>query len=224
MKVAQFLGNCFFLSGIFFRQFQALPPGCPAYLVPYATSSLIVHTIWVGRFRFDCTVSLTVVCGQRKEGAVMVFILSKIKCFFRLLQSAALHFRRHCMLRRYPWSASVHSVMWCSSSSAHFCHVSAFLTGLSFAVCQPFFCHCASQWLFMVLKMCPHPVYTVAQHVFVRMAKAFCMSRSASSFSVVLSAYSIPPRVTGLPVDEMYSTSHAPAARLVDGPLKDVSM
>ena len=90
MKVAQFLGNCFFLSGIFFRQFQALPPGCPAYLVPYATSSLIVHTIWVGRFRFDCTVSLTVVCGQRKEGAVMVFILSKIKCFFRLLQSAAL--------------------------------------------------------------------------------------------------------------------------------------
>ncbi len=91
MKVAQFLVNCFFLSGIFFRQFQALPPGCPAYLVPYATSSLIVHTIWVGRFRFDCTVSLTVVCGQRKEGAVMVFILSKIKCFFRLLQSAALH-------------------------------------------------------------------------------------------------------------------------------------
>ena len=92
MKVAQFPGNCFFLSGIFFRQFQTLPPGCPAYLVPYAASSLIVHTIWVGRFRFDCTVSLTVVCGQRKEGAVMVFILSKIKCFFRLLQSAALHF------------------------------------------------------------------------------------------------------------------------------------
>ena len=90
MKVAQFPGNCFFLSGIFFRRFQTLPPGCPAYLVPYAASSLIVHTIWVGRFRFDCTVSLTVVCGQRKEGAVMVFILSKIKCFFRLLQSAAL--------------------------------------------------------------------------------------------------------------------------------------
>lgn len=91
MNVAQFPGNCFFLSGIFFRRFQALPPGCPVYLVPYAASSLIVHTIWVGRFRFDCTVSLTVVCGQRKEGAVMVFILSKIKCFFRLLQSAALH-------------------------------------------------------------------------------------------------------------------------------------
>ena len=90
MKVAQFLGNCFFLSGIFFRQFQALPPGCPAYPVPYATNSLIVYTIWVGRFRFDCTVSLTVVCNQRKEIAVMVFILSKIKCFFRLLQSAAL--------------------------------------------------------------------------------------------------------------------------------------
>ena len=51
----------------------------------YAVSSLIVHTIQAGRFRFDCTVSLTAVCGQRNEGAVMVFILSKIKCFFRLL-------------------------------------------------------------------------------------------------------------------------------------------
>ena len=90
VKMAQFFRNRFFLSEIFFRQFQALPPGCPAYLVPYAVSSLIVHTIQAGRFRFDCTVSLTAVCGQRKEIAVMVFILPKIKCFFRLLQSAAL--------------------------------------------------------------------------------------------------------------------------------------
>ena len=58
---------------------------------PHAAGSIIVHTIHAGRFLFDCTVSLTAVCGQQKEGAVMVFILSKLKCFFRLLQSAALH-------------------------------------------------------------------------------------------------------------------------------------
>jgi len=59
---------------------------------PHAAGSIIVHTIQAGRFLFDCTVSLTAVCGQQKESAVMVFILSKIKCFFRLLQSAALQF------------------------------------------------------------------------------------------------------------------------------------
>ncbi|MCX4300577.1 MAG: hypothetical protein OSJ73_26890 [Lachnospiraceae bacterium] len=58
---------------------------------PHAAGSIIVHTIHAGRFLFDCTVSLTAVCGQQKESAVMVFILSKLKCFFRLLQSAALH-------------------------------------------------------------------------------------------------------------------------------------
>lgn len=57
---------------------------------PHAAGSIIVHTIHAGRFLFDCTVSLTAVCGQQKESAVMVFILSKLKCFFRLLQSAAL--------------------------------------------------------------------------------------------------------------------------------------
>lgn len=59
---------------------------------PHAAGSIIVHTIHAGRFLFDCTVSLTAVCGQQKESAVMVFILSKLKCFFRLLQSAALHY------------------------------------------------------------------------------------------------------------------------------------
>ena len=52
---------------------------------PHAAGSIIVHIIQAGRFRFDCTVSLTAVCGQRKESAVMMFILLKTKCFFRLL-------------------------------------------------------------------------------------------------------------------------------------------
>lgn len=51
----------------------------------HAVDGIIVHTIQEGRFLFDCTVLLTAVCGQRKEGAVMVFIASKIKCLFRLL-------------------------------------------------------------------------------------------------------------------------------------------
>ena len=51
----------------------------------HAAGGIIVHTIQEGMFLFDCTVLLTVVCGQRKESAEMVFILSKIKCFFRLL-------------------------------------------------------------------------------------------------------------------------------------------
>ena len=51
----------------------------------HAAGGIIVHTIQEGRFRFDRTVQLTAVCGHRKEGAVMVFILSKIKCFFCLL-------------------------------------------------------------------------------------------------------------------------------------------
>ena len=127
MKVAQFPGNCFFLSGIFFRQFQALPPGCPVYLVPYATSSLIVHTIWVGRFRFDCTVSLTAVCGQRKEGAVMVFILSKIKCFFRLLQSAALHFTKSLKIISWYWS-------FCHIHSPYYILLFTFLFGYVYTV------------------------------------------------------------------------------------------
>ena len=130
MKVAQFPGNCFFLSGIFFRRFQTLPPGCPAYLVPYAASSLIVHTIWVGRFRFDCTVSLTVVCGQRKEGAVMVFILSKIKCFFRLLQSAALH------LDRRPKCPKVILWYWsfCHNYSPYYILLFTFLFGYVYTI------------------------------------------------------------------------------------------
>ncbi len=65
---------------------------------PHAAGSIIVHTIHAGRFLFDCTVSLTAVCGQQKESAVMVFILSKLKCFFRLLQSAALHFYNNAYL------------------------------------------------------------------------------------------------------------------------------
>ena len=89
--------------------FQTIPNpvlGLSRMFGPHAAGSIIVHTIHAGRFLFDCTVSLTAVCGQQKESAVMVFILSKIKCFFRLLQSAALHLiQTHQQYYLFGWYA-----------------------------------------------------------------------------------------------------------------------
>ncbi len=84
IETAQLYREPFFLSEIFFRQFKTRPPDCPIFFGSHAADSMIVHTIQAGRFQFDCAVFLTAACSRRKECAVMVFVLSKIKCFLRV--------------------------------------------------------------------------------------------------------------------------------------------